>query len=101
MRVLLTGATGLLGGALLDVLLEGGHEARCLVREGSPRLSHLDPGRVEISRGDAGSARDLTRALRGTDALVHLLRTAPDVVAIRKELLVAMRNTLTLQQVRE
>ena len=36
-----------------------------------------------------------------TDALVHLLRTAPDVVAIRKELLVAMRNTLTLQQVRE
>jgi hypothetical protein len=36
-----------------------------------------------------------------TDALVHLLRTAPDVVSVRKELLVAMRNTLTLQQVRE
>ena len=32
---------------------------------------------------------------------MHLLKTAPDVVATRKELLVAMRNTLTLSQVRE
>lgn len=43
----------------------------------------------------------ITHRLAVTDALVHLLQTAPDVVAIRKELLVAMRNTLTLQQVRE
>jgi len=43
----------------------------------------------------------ITHRAAVTDALVHLLRTAPDVVPIRKELLVAMRNTLTLQQVRE
>ena len=43
----------------------------------------------------------ITHRAAVTDALVHLLRTAPDVVSVRKELLVAMRNTLTLQQVRE
>jgi uncharacterized protein YbjT (DUF2867 family) len=70
MRVLLTGATGLLGGALLDLLLARGHEARCLVREGSPRASRLDPVRVE--RGDAGDAGALARALSGADALLHV-----------------------------
>jgi uncharacterized protein YbjT (DUF2867 family) len=70
MRVLLTGATGLLGGALLDLLLARGHEVRCLVREGSPRASRLDQARVE--RGDAGDAGALARALSGIDALLHV-----------------------------
>lgn len=43
----------------------------------------------------------ITHRAAVTDALVHLLRTAPDVVSIRKELLVAMRHTLSLAQVRE
>ncbi len=72
MKVLLTGATGLLGGALLDLLLSGGHGVRCLVRHGSPNVSRLDAARTEVFRGDAGSAEDLGRALAGTDALVHV-----------------------------
>jgi len=72
MRVLLTGATGLLGGAILQLLLAGGHEVRCLVREGSPRASRLDPARTELVGGDAGDSRTLSRALRGTDALLHV-----------------------------
>jgi nucleoside-diphosphate-sugar epimerase len=71
MRVLLTGGTGLLGGALLAVLLGQGHEVRALVREGSPRAANLDP-RVEVVRGDAGDARSLSLALSGTDALLHV-----------------------------
>ena len=82
MNVLLTGATGLLGGAVLDVLLAEGHAVRCLVREGSPNASRLDAGRVEVVRGDAGSAEDLRRALPGTDALLHVagIEYAPSVV---------------------
>ena len=82
MKVLLTGATGLLGGALLDRLLAEGHEVRCLVREGSPNASRLDPSRVEASRGDANDAGDLRRALAGVDSLVHVagIEYAPIVV---------------------
>jgi len=71
-KVLLTGATGLLGGALLDLLLANGHEVRCLVRESSPRASRLDPRRAEIIRGDAGDAGAISRALSGADTLLHV-----------------------------
>ena len=82
MMVLLTGATGLLGGALLDPLLSRGYVVRCLVRAGSPRASRLDPARVELVRGDAGDESALLRALRGTDALLHLagVEYAPQAV---------------------
>jgi uncharacterized protein YbjT (DUF2867 family) len=72
MRVLLTGATGLLGGELLKLLLAEGHEARCLLRAGSPNASRLDAERAEIFGGDAADEEDLLRALQGTDALLHV-----------------------------
>ena len=80
MRVLLTGGTGLLGGAVLELLIAGGNEVLCLVRGESRSASRLDPGRVV--RGDAGSARDLGRALAGMDALLHVagIEYAPTVV---------------------
>ena len=82
MKVLLTGATGLLGGALLELLLAEGHEVRCLVREGNPRASRLDPRRTELARGDAGDAHALSRALFGVDALLHVagIEYAPPVL---------------------
>jgi uncharacterized protein YbjT (DUF2867 family) len=82
MRILLTGATGLLGGALLGLLLAGGHETRCLVRAESPNTSRLDRQRVEILHGDAAREEDLYRALRGADALLHVagIEYAPPVV---------------------
>jgi uncharacterized protein YbjT (DUF2867 family) len=81
MRLLVTGGTGLLGGALLSSLLAGGHEMRCLVRGESPRASRLDP-RIELVRGDAGDAGDLSRALSGMDALLHVagIEYAPPVL---------------------
>jgi uncharacterized protein YbjT (DUF2867 family) len=87
MRVLVTGATGLLGDPLLNLLLAGGHEVRCLVREGSPRASRLGASRVELVRGDANDARALSRALAGMDALLHVagIEYAPQVVeAVRR-----------------
>jgi uncharacterized protein YbjT (DUF2867 family) len=81
-KVLLTGATGLLGGALLERLLAEGHEVRCLVREESSRASRLSALRVELARGDAGDARAVSRALFGMDALLHVagIEHAPQVV---------------------
>jgi uncharacterized protein YbjT (DUF2867 family) len=72
MRILLTGATGLLGGALLGLLLAEGHDTRCLIRADSPNASRFDGERVEILRGDVAREEDLYRALRGADALLHV-----------------------------
>jgi uncharacterized protein YbjT (DUF2867 family) len=99
MRTLVTGGTGLLGGALLEVLLAEGHEVRCLVRAESLRASRLDPLRVEVVRGDARDAQALSRALSGMDALLHVagIEYAPRVVeAARRskvERLVAVSST--------
>jgi uncharacterized protein YbjT (DUF2867 family) len=41
------------------------------VREGSPRASRLDQRRIELARGDARDAGALSRALSGTEALLH------------------------------
>lgn len=82
MRVLLTGATGLLGGELLKLLLAEGHDLRCLLRPDSPNASRLDEGRVEIALGNAGDENNLYRAFQGTDAILHAagIEYAPAVV---------------------
>lgn len=82
MSILLTGGTGLLGSALVGLLLAGGHEVRCLVREESRLASRLDAERIELVHGDASSAEDLHLALSGMDALVHVagIEYTPQVV---------------------
>jgi uncharacterized protein YbjT (DUF2867 family) len=87
MRLLLTGGTGLLGGALLPLLLAGDHEVRCLVRESSAAVFRLDPGRVELVRGDVGGSEDLHRALSGVEAMVHVagIEYAPQVVEAARQ----------------
>ncbi len=82
MKLLITGGTGLLGGALLNLLLAEGHEVRCLLREENPNEARLGKGWVEIVRGDAGDARDLYWALLQMEAMVHVagIEYAPQVV---------------------
>lgn len=99
MKVLLTGATGLLGGALIEALISSGHEARCLLREDSSNRHRLDPADVEITPGDAGDAEAVARAASGADAVVHAagIEYAPPLVEGMKragvERLVAVSST--------
>lgn len=72
MRVLLTGATGLIGGALLRALLQAGHEVVCAVRDPS-RLPVHDP-RCTAVQADLASVPDAswwTPRLHGIDAVVN------------------------------
>ena len=82
MKVLLTGATGLLGSELLGLLATRGYEVRCLVRPESPNLVRLDPERVEISYGDAGEEKSFSRSLSGVDLCIHVagIEYAPQIV---------------------
>ncbi|MFD0278044.1 NAD-dependent epimerase/dehydratase family protein [Kitasatospora sp. NPDC127111] len=71
MKVLVTGASGFLGGHLVDGALRAGHEVRALVRPTSDlsRLRTL-PG-VEPVFGDLGDAASLRRAVAGVDVVHH------------------------------
>jgi uncharacterized protein YbjT (DUF2867 family) len=77
--LLLTGATGSIGSRLLPLLLEGGTDVRCLVRE--PRRLGERRVDVQIALGDLGEMSDpflLRQALRGVDTVVHLAATIRD-----------------------
>lgn len=75
MRVLVTGATGYIGGRLVPVLLDAGHEVRCMTRD--PKRLELDPWRaaVEVVAGDALQRDTLDAALRGCDAAYYLIHS--------------------------
>lgn len=68
--VLVTGATGYLGRALIPVLVERDHRVRALVRPGSERK--LAAG-AEAIFGNPLVANDVAAALAGFDTLVHLV----------------------------
>jgi uncharacterized protein YbjT (DUF2867 family) len=77
MRVLVTGATGYIGGRLVPPLLEEGHEVVCMTRD--PDLLTLDPWRdqVEVIAADALDADSLDRAVAGCDLayfLIHAMK---------------------------
>lgn len=74
--LLLTGATGTVGRALLAPLLEAGTPVRCLVRD--PRRLGPDRVRVEIALGDLGDHLSFRHALRGVDTVVHLASVIRD-----------------------
>jgi dihydroflavonol-4-reductase len=70
MKVLLTGATGLLGANVARSLLERGHAVRATVRGGSDTrgIDGLEVERVQASLGDADA---LAHAVAGCAGLVH------------------------------
>ncbi|MBK0394119.1 SDR family oxidoreductase [Ramlibacter algicola] len=70
MRVLLTGATGLIGGALLRALLQAGHEVACAVRDPS-RLPVHDCTAVQVDLAAVPDAAWWTPRLQGIDAVVN------------------------------
>ncbi|MEZ4386200.1 MAG: SDR family oxidoreductase [Candidatus Krumholzibacteriia bacterium] len=81
-RILLTGATGYVGGRLLLALEQQGHPVRCLVRRPDNLRAAAAPGR-EVLAGDVLAADSLTPAMRGIDTayyLVHALAGGRDFV---------------------
>lgn len=74
--LLLTGATGGVGSALLRRLVEDGREVRCLVRD--PRRLGTMRVRVQIALGDLRDPPSFRNAMRGVDSVVHLAATIRD-----------------------
>jgi NADH dehydrogenase len=74
--LLLTGATGLVGSALLRRLTAAREPVRCLVRD--PRGLGPERVRVQIALGDLSDPPSFRNALRGVDTVVHLAASIRD-----------------------
>src|SRR5919202_2712881 len=74
--LLLTGATGLVGRALLRRLTLARVPVRCLVRD--PRRLGAERVRVQIALGDLADPPSFRNALRGVDTVVHLAAAIRD-----------------------
>jgi len=74
--LLLTGATGTVGRAVLRRLVAAGTPVRCLVRD--PRRLGAERVQVQIALGDLGDHLSFRHALRGVDTVVHLAAVIRD-----------------------
>ena len=72
--VLLTGATGYVGGRLLAKLTKTGHRVRCLARQ-PDHLCQRVPADVEVIAGDLLSAESIRHALAGVAVAYYLVHS--------------------------
>jgi uncharacterized protein YbjT (DUF2867 family) len=74
-RVLVTGATGYVGGRLVPEMLDAGHEVRCLARSPAKLDGRAWSDRVEVVRGDVGDREAMLAAMDGIDAAYYLVHS--------------------------
>ena len=77
MKVLITGATGFIGGHLLDHLISLGFSVRCLVRDAS-KANRLQGKGVEIVVGDISDIESLNGLCRDIDYVFHAAALVDD-----------------------
>lgn len=107
MRVLVTGAAGFLGRAVVAALLDRGHEVRTVLRPATRSQDLPWYDRVDPFRADLRSSSDLAAAFDGIDALVHLAAAMSGgeaamfsgTVTATERLLEAMARTATRRMV--
>jgi uncharacterized protein YbjT (DUF2867 family) len=76
MRALVTGATGFIGGRLVDALASGRHDVRCMVRDASSdRARELAGAGHDLHEGDVLDPSTLAGAGRDVDIAYYLIHS--------------------------
>lgn len=104
--VLVTGATGYIGGRLVPELLDAGYRVRCLVRTPSKLSGAPWLDKVEVEAGDVGDRAAVAAALEGVTAayyLVHSMGGAADFAGHDRDAAAGFRDVAdgvpTLEQI--
>jgi uncharacterized protein YbjT (DUF2867 family) len=93
LNILVTGATGYVGGRLTPRLLAAGYRVRVLVRGGADRLNGRSwRDQVEIVNGDVLHPDSLGRALQGIDAAYYLIHSMSGHTTFRARDIEAAHN---------
>lgn len=75
MKILLTGATGYIGGRLVPRLLEQGYQVRCMVRDPSRLQGRQWLAHVEVVQGDVLQPETLAAAMQGMEVAYYLIHS--------------------------
>ena len=95
MHVFLTGATGIVGSAVLDALIKGGHQVTALVRD-PEKAERLAANGATPVIGELGTPKTYVNAVKAADAVVHAaLGGAPRGIAVEKQGLETMLSAQT------
>ena len=73
--VLVSGATGYVGGRLVPCLLQAGYRVRCFVRDAKRLRAQPWGDRVDVAVGDALDPDTLEPAMQGVDAAYYLIHS--------------------------
>ena len=76
--ILVTGATGYIGGRLVPRLLDAGYPVRCMVRDPTRLQGRQWRAQVEVISGDCLDISTLPVALRGVDVAYYLIHSMGD-----------------------
>jgi uncharacterized protein YbjT (DUF2867 family) len=90
--VLVTGATGYIGGRLVPRLVDAGYRVRCLVRDPKRLQGRPWRSRVEVAQGDVLDAASLETATRGVDTAFYLVHSLASGEGFHERDLAAARN---------
>lgn len=94
--ITVTGATGKIGSALSEQLLENGVTVRAVARN-ADKLAALSARGAEARAGDVGDTAFLTEAFRGADGvfvLVPPLASVPDLRAAQREIVASLTEAI-------
>ncbi len=89
--ILLTGATGYVGGRLLKMLEQQGLPVRCLARRPEALTGRVAPG-TEVVQGDLFDRKSLDKALQGVKQAYYLAHSMGDSGAFAEREYEAARN---------
>jgi uncharacterized protein YbjT (DUF2867 family) len=91
-RILVTGASGYIGGRLVPRLLAEGYSVRVLARHPAHLEGRVWLDRVDVVQGDALNPENLFAAMEGMDAAYYLIHSMSGKNDFRQRDLAAARN---------